>query len=435
MNRVLNKVYKKDDGTIVYVVKTFAIMLAVFFLAVVGATAIPNAWVNKNAEKSIAILRKEGNTSFAYSSQKNDGFSDNIMFSMAENHSKESMNVAAAAMDDSYISNADPSKPTKLSYAWFWHGYTVFLKPALIFFDIHVIRQLIILAFLILVAAVAYQLAKLISVYVALVFIVSLGIFNPPVIMANLEYFSDFAVMFISSIILLYMLQRNASQKAITSLFLAIGGFTIFFDFFTTPIITWGMPLLVYIAYTLKHRQPTSKKLLSSAGWFSVAWAAGYGLIWASKWTLASLILGRNVFRNVFLNTVFYTSPDGMTQSGVATLNYTLREMFRLNIDYALLFKPILLLASLVLLVVLATLVIRRQLRNGDLLVIFVLAGVSAAPFAWMVLSKTHSFIHHWMTHRDFIITTFGVLILVGFLWSRLKITGWMTIGDEKQLK
>lgn len=422
MRKIPRWIYKKDENSLVLALKIFFAMLTLFFVAIVFATAIPNSWVNENAQQSIAVLRSEGNTSFSYSSQKNDGFSDNIMISMSESRSKQSMNVVEAAMEGSYVSNADPENPQARSYERFWHGYVVFLKPLLLLFDINIIRQLTILSFIVLVAVVAYQLAILVSRYVALAFIVSIAIFNPPVIMVNLEYFTTFAVMLLGSIALLYSLQRGVSRKVITSLFLVIGGTTIFFDFLTTPIITWGVPLIIYIAYSLKHGKLNAKKIWTSSVILSIAWLAGYALIWASKWMLASIILQRNIVKNAIETTSYYTSVEG-DKGGASTLVYSLQDMYRLNAEYAALFLPILALSAIFCLFSLILLVKQRRISVQLLALVLLLSLIVLAPLVWMLFARSHSYIHHWMTNRNLIISIFGALVLSGFMWSKIRIT------------
>ncbi len=421
MKKILNRIRKRDENGILLSVKVFFIMLVVFFLADVISTAIPNSWVSRNADQSISVLENEGNTSFAYSSQKNDGFSENIMYSMAETRSKEKMNVVAAAMDDTYVSNADPEKPAEVSYSRFWHGYVVFLKPALIFFDINMIRQLVILTFILLVAAVAYLAARVVSIYAGFAFLIAIAVFNPPVVMVNLEYFSTFAVMLVGSIVLLAALAKDVSFKFIAAIFVAIGGLTIFFDFLTTPIITWGIPLTFYIAHSLKYKKYTPKRFVANVFLLSVAWVAGYALIWLSKWLLASAILGKNVVKDALETTNYYTSSDG-SRSGAATLKYTLEDMFRLNMDYALLFKPVLYVGAIFSSVVFILLAYKKKLTLQNITSTLVLIAMIVSPFIWMFFSKSHSFIHHWMTNRDFIIAVFAILILSGYLWSKLRI-------------
>lgn len=411
------QVFKSHDNTVITAIKVFFIMLCLFFLGVVFATLIPNSWVSSNADKSIDILKEEGNTSFAYSSQKNDGFTDNIMISMSESNSKKVMNPIEAAMDSSYISNANPEKPEQRSYERFWHGYTVLLKPMLVFFDISMIRQLIILAFVVMVAVVAYQLTLVVSRYAGLAFVISIAIFNPPVIMTNMQYFSTFAVMLVGSMVLLYLLQREAKHKAIVSLFLIIGGSTIFFDFLTTPIITWGVPLLIYIAYNINHRKLKIDRLWVNSLVLSIFWLLGYTLIWVSKWLIASVILQRNIIQNALNTTNYYTSADG-AREGAATLVYTIGDMYELNIEYAVLFIPVLVLSIIASITLLIGVVIKKRMNNYTKGVVLLLLLTVVAPFVWMFFARSHSFIHHWMTNRDFIIATLGMLILVGFLWD-----------------
>lgn len=415
---LIGLIYKKNDSTLMYLIKTFVIMVLVFFLSIVAATAIPNSWVNKNAETSIAVLRNEGNTTFAYSSQKNDGFSDGVMISMSQSQSKNNMNFIQAAMDNSYTSTVNPEP---VAYARFWHGYTVVLKPALVFFDIHFIRQFNIIFFMLLVVAVAYQLIRRVSPYVGFMFVMAVAIFNPPVVMSNLEYFTTFAIMMIASLALLYLLNRNSSNKVIMSLFLVIGGTTIFFDFLTSPIITWGVPLLIYVAYVIKNRKYDVKSLILNTILLSLTWALGYGLAWLSKWLIASLILGRNVIHEALSIATYYTSSGGAA-SGMQKVTYKVDEMIRLNVDYALLFTPILNIAIIVSLILLTVLVIRRKMTKKNITVIALLTGISIAPYVWFLFTKSHSFIHHWMTNRNLIITIFGVLLIVGFLWYELDI-------------
>jgi hypothetical protein len=405
-NRIINKI----STNILFFAGIFVAIVAVCFISVCIVSFIPGRLINTNAQKSYDIIQSEGMYPGSLeSSMISDNFTNVVMISEAMNLCKKDTGFIKSAMLSCFISQENNSKGVVFEYPRYWHGYLVFLKPALIFFDIHSIRHLMILVTFILLAVLSYMITKLISKWVALAFILSFALFSPNLVMTNLTFFSVFAISMIASIVLLYTLKKQRRTRDILALFLIIGGATSFFDFLTAPIITLGIPLVLLLAYRIKQSDTIGKSLTLEYFGAIILWFFGYVATWVSKWIIASLILQENVVSQA-IKTVAHRSSNKAPGENITIVDLVIK-----NFSYA----P-LVVATIVILVVafavIAIIVYRQKSdkfahrRLNQSLALFLLTAI--LPVGWILYSKNHSFIHYWMTHRDLIVLIFAMSTL-----------------------
>lgn len=80
---------------------------------------------------------------------------------------------------------------------------------------------------------------------------------------------------------------------------------TSYFDLLTYPLFTWGVPLVWWLVVDKSQEREWYwvKRVISSG----FSWIAGYAVMWAAKWGIATIVLGRNIFESA-LNEVFFRS-------------------------------------------------------------------------------------------------------------------------------
>ena len=77
---------------------------------------------------------------------------------------------------------------------------------------------------------------------------------------------------------------------------LSVGALAAFFDLFTLPILTLGMPLVAVLLYRALTTSQTARRALMTTVVSSALWLAGYAASWSAKWVVSSIALHRNVF-------------------------------------------------------------------------------------------------------------------------------------------
>jgi len=279
----------------------YLLLLALFTTLIIVVHLIPRSAIEPQFQRSARIFIEEGdypkkNTLFGRVLV--DNFTDCYMHNVA--YCADAAHPVDAAMrnyryrDDVHMtvsiehlaSGNTTIKP--FEYGKYWHGYQVFLRPLLTVMDYGKIRTLngIILAILLVTALVL--MARRLSVGIALCFIVSLIVVHSAVIPWSLQFSNCYYLMLVSIIALLGINRLSATRNALLLSFFAIGATTAFFDFLTTPMLTLGVPLAVVVLKDekLSHWRP----LLA----LCAIWLLGYGLMWASKWLMAYLLVGYN---------------------------------------------------------------------------------------------------------------------------------------------
>lgn len=384
--------------------KIFAVFIvapAVFFIAMVLTQLIPNSWVETNVSKSRDIIKSESPYHDAYYVPQthwlagSDGYTDDIF--LRQQIADRSNGIFYGAMMPDYDR--------------YWHGYTIFLRPLLIFFDLSHIRQILILCFIVLLTILVSVISRYISLTVAILFGVALALVNPPVIMISLQYSNMFILMLTLSIILMLLLGKKRSKQEILIFFAAAGCLTSFFDLLTTPSITLGIPLLLYIAYRVKNNQ--HKGILKDILFVSILWGAGYFVAWFAKWLIGSIVLQRNIFADATQKILFWSSDSStITSTDVSAFTVFTDWTNRLVIYWA-----ILIMAAIGLgIALVARFFSKEGFRKLRLPTLLVFVGAALIPVAWIVVARQHSFNHQWFSYRHLVILLFGVSLVIWYI-------------------
>lgn len=377
---------------------------------------LPTGRMLTQADRSLPVFENEG-TSFCWAPEERsarlDGFTDAIMMQTAVYVRDENPMKAAMRNDRMEFSEGklDPAGSLKqyvygnrsgyvVSYARYWHGYLLFLKPLLLFFSLSDIRMMNAAFQLILAAGVLLLAFRKRGLRLALPMGLALLVINPVSTALSMQFSSIYYLTLLGLLIMLLTESWDRSWGYLVFLFLGIG--TAFFDFLTYPACAVGTCLALQ---ALMSRADGKTRLLKTVG-SGAAWAFGYGGMWSGKWLAASLITGTNVLRDA-MEQAQYRSGGEVTaaEGGVsATFGAVLSRNLGVLANPA---AAILVLALLGLLVwLLVTKRCRFALERASLPS---LAIAFAVPFVWYFLLRNHSLVHCWMTYRNLSAAVFAL--------------------------
>lgn len=292
------------------------------------------------------------------------------------------------------------------TYGRYWHGYLLFLKPLLLFFNLSDIRMFnmvlqwgLALSLLIL----AYRKAGLRLVIPLGIAILSL---NPLSTALSFQYSSIYLLTLIACILQLqFELYRKRDGWL---LYLWLGIATAFFDFLTYPPAALGICLIQGLA--LREGRSKEKLAYTIAAGFS--WGIGYGGMWGGKWLAGSLLTGQNILADAVEKVQYRIGAQTVSAEGGSTFTYG--DILLKNIGVYYNAAGLLMLLGLVILVGYLILVKGYRFRPVQSNLAAFL-GVALIPFAWYFVLKNHSGVHYWMTHRNLSITIMALSSFVSF--------------------
>jgi hypothetical protein len=303
------------------------------------------------------------------------------------------------------------------SYARYWHGYMLYLRPLLLFFDYEGIRVVSSFVFFLLYTAAVCLLAKKTGWIYAMGLAGSMVFVKIYILPMSLQFAGVFNLMFMAILAVLLLAGRQPLAGAkMACLFLAIGSLTSFIDLLTAPLITLGVPLLVQLIVYNKQKEASLAASFRMSLRISGLWLAGYGLTWVSKWIIGSIALNRNVIQEAVAAIFFRTQGNDV---------YPLDRYRTLQLNlHGLLSSKELAVALLVLFSGLAIFVLLHR-RCGPMRKHLVFLWVALYPYIWYSFTANHSQIHHWFTYRAQLVSLMGgFAFLAGVVQSNLETRG-----------
>lgn len=287
-------------------------------------------------------------------------------------------------------------------YAYYWHGYVSILRPLLgiiAYDDLRFLNGLLQLLLMFGLTGMVWR--KRGKVYGA-VMLTSYVLLMPVALMFSLQYTWVFYIAMLSTLLLVRRARWAAENQRYIPVFLAIGMLTSYFDLLTYPLVTWGIPLL----WWMMMREPAEKgsdRILETV-LSGISWVLGYGLFWAVKWCLGTLVLRQDVFQ-MALDEIFTRSGVEEKLSlaerfGAAYINWKHYGYF----IYAVILGAWLFWG------------LARYLRKGWAVQnnVFACLLAGASSMVWYLVLANHTLIHHIFTYR---IHSVGILAFLA-IWA-----------------
>ena len=166
---------------------------------------------------------------------------------------------------------------------------------------------------------------------------------------------------------------------------------TSFFDLLTTPIITLGLPLIIYEGLI---KEMSIKKTII----LSCFWAIGYFLFWMTKWMMVSIFTDFDMVTEA-ISQIQYRSIGEVEENTVVILKKILMPIFSLLIILGFLFYLYILKSHN------SSSIIQKIKSNFNLILI------AYYPIVWFLLISNHSFNHFWFTYRSWTVTFFALIL------------------------
>ena len=381
------------------------IMLALFCAALTAAFMIPDKKIEWHQEYSITVLAIEeeweslGNV-FGFHGEPGmlDNTTDRTMMQQTMARDVDGSALRTALYADGYTR--------------YWHGYLTILRPLLVLFQIHQIRYLNVFVILGMFFAVMTLMRRRLGMAEAVGFLISMicaGIITVPL---SMQFMASFVVMMAACIIVL-LGYPFASRDGFILFFLMTGMIINFLDFLTVPLITLGVPLLVYMALDIRHGKGTLACGIVRGAQAALSWGAGYALSWMGKWVIAAAVLDMDVMGQVAFSAGRWTQAEqGKMNGRMDAVIVNFKDFFTFHGMRAMI-VPL----GFALVLAVCALLFRAGLKGKGTAACMLIA--CAAPYVWYFVMCHHSYEHNWFTYRAQVMTLFGAYLAMISLTDR----------------
>ncbi len=404
--------------------RTAAVVLssiAIGFAALLAVYVIPTDNMEKHLSESVETFQREGSgpvSDIMGVETRLDNYTDALMllsaaYSGDESIIDKSINVYRYSLspgEDTVVSliscYGEGTAAVTVAFERFWHGYLLFLKPALWMMNYGQIRLvnaalLAICTGFLIIAMIRKGLRGYIIPY-----ILSILLIDPFAIARSIQYSTVYYVATLASLYMLIKLDAfNDSKCKLYMFFTAVGCATSFFDLLTWPLATFGLPSIIMICTDKAETKAKIRMLIQSLAW----WFTGYIGVWAGKWILATIIGGNNIVLDA-VKTALFRSP--IKDNGGFPLS--LFEVIGDNLRHFI--APA---GAAFILYILFTLFKRFSKNKEDELKADIacnglpLVFLALIPFVWYGFLGNHSYVYHWFTYREMAVSAFALLSIL----------------------
>lgn len=398
-------------------------------ISLCGVYALPTGGsIFHNAQASAITFEKEGETfSWAYGNISGglDDYTDSIMIQKAifpgtghvledalqnpgydylqTNPVKALLNELHGETDGHVIAN----------YGRYWHGYLLYLKPLLLWGTVGQIRMLNGMLQLLLTFYMVSLIREKLGRWYPWAFVFTYLSLNPISLAMSFQYSSMYYLMIGISLWILSKKNLLLHPYEYLYVFTAAGIGTAFFDFLTYPLVSYGIPVTLFLllrnkaGVLMKTWEEIQVTILAG-----LAWCFGYGGMYLSKWLLSWYFIGYNAFQEA-VGQALYRMSDHVVASEVVwpELSCSVGYSILLNVCVMLQNPAIWLLLLFLFLQTVRMYFTKKEKMGGrnTLPIRSALAVVSISPFVWYMVLINHSFLHYWFTFRELSIFIFAM--------------------------
>ncbi len=289
------------------------------------------------------------------------------------------------------------------NYSRYWHGYMIFLRPMLLFFDYSLIRFFLFVVHLSLCAWFLILLNKKCGSYATIAFVATYMICGSFIIPFSIFYSSVTNVTLITGIMLLQFYEKLVKRGWVKYLFLITGILTVFFDLSTFPVVSLGVNLCLHI---LLSKDIKFREILI----LCVMWAIGFLAMWACKWVVASVLTQENAIELAISQAAQRTSSSvaGENDNGLEFVTF----LDVLQVNFERICNPCTIIAFEAILIIAFIVKVLKGNNTLNKSKVICTIFVIAIPIIWYFLVKNHSYVHNWFTFRTLFPLLLGVLLL-----------------------
>jgi hypothetical protein len=401
--------------------KIFLILLILFWGFALLSCLIPEKAVMRNIEQSLKFMDDQPDypQMIIYGNQHRpdyamDGQITNIIYTIDNQDIIKSSLLGRCRMEDNvyvsqwqyvkYNTEHNTLKPN-VNYARYWHGNSYFFRIFYSFTNYNEIKWIIFLITSVLMVAFAMSLYREMGGLKAMMVLIGLFLTNVYVMQFSMQ---QSPVLIITIVISLILFKQMRNKKNPAVLFFVTGAVTTYFDLLTAPLLTLGIPMLIWVS--LRNEENKLKEDLISGVrqliLFGTLWLVAYSGAWAIKIAIAIPFADFDLFSDVKNQVMIRAGNAGISRMAAVEANFNFLPLVYINIA----------------LLVLLTLSILSFNKKGiSKAILFVL--ISTLPYVWFFGAANHSFDHNWFTYRIQAFSISGILLAFNSLiyWEGLN--------------
>lgn len=289
-----------------------------------------------------------------------------------------------------------------IHYPRYWHGSTYVTRILLTFTSYRSVRYLLYLLSTVLLIWCIGRLWTKVSPSVAIAVGFSLLMVNVYVMQFSMQFVPVLLIALGGILWLSYHRQPTVAQSAL--LFGVLGSLTAYFDLLTVPTLTLGLPLVVTVALS-------EEKRIGSALWgvlrLCLWWAGAYVLTWVSKWGIATLLTGENVFASASNQAVLWQ------ENGSHYIGEAFHMVFvKIKWFYVAMLTGLLVVSAAI------------WHRRGLWVQVVQYAVILAIPLLFYLVMPHHTQHHSWFCYRGLAtsLAAFVMMVAVWVDWPRIRV-------------
>ncbi|MEG2022185.1 MAG: hypothetical protein RR087_10445, partial [Oscillospiraceae bacterium] len=314
----------------------------------------------------------------------------------------------------------------------YWLGASALCRILFSFGTLAEVRQLMLFVFSLIMFLFLVGISKKINAATSLAVLVGLLMVNIWLVPFSLAFSITFFIMFMVCLFVLYYKKEYSYSK----LLFITGILTAFFDWMSTPIITFAFPVLIIIVLQMKNNENYKFKCCAkqSIG-MGCGWIAGYGTTVLSKWLIGSIVLKQNIFA-IGLGRL----DAGVSNTIQGEEAFTFFDIVKASIrDNFYAMYPIsgtpdkrefILMFAVILIMVVVACIFHKPLNKLWFAAVVMVIG--AAPYVWFVALKGHCHIHYWFTYRSQAVSVAALFIACSLAVDREKFAAFHKKNKDK---
>lgn len=207
------------------------------------------------------------------------------------------------------VRSLDGQSPVRLAlvedYPRYWHGYVLIMRPLLAIFEYKDLEIFFSYLLIMLAIGIAAGIGKRKGALYAAAFGTSFLMLMPMIVGICTQYLWIALIAYGGVLVFMKWEDRLEKQDRYLFFFLILGILTVYFDFLTYPIFTWGIVAVWWLVLEKKER--SVREALRFVVLSAISWAIGYVGMWIGKWVVGSILLHENLFRDAVWQILFRT--------------------------------------------------------------------------------------------------------------------------------
>lgn len=307
-------------------------------------------------------------------------------------------------LHDFYTAVKNKAAPNT-SYEHYCMGFRAIVRSLLAVMPYMDMRQCILWAFCLLLGAVLlriYQSSQ--NFFLSLGFMFTVSQMNPTVISGCFQYATCFIIAFAG---MLACFSRKKRRISTGMLFFLLGAVTQYLDYYTVPILTFGLPMLAFLIRSQSENDRTP--LLGGDGMrqilkLFVCWFSAYVLTWLTKLVLASLFTEANALLSAFERIQLWLIQPSSDGSILRTIPLALFYCAINVVDVVPLIAEAVFFIAYIVRIVRIRATKRVLFENAPYLL------TAFLPLLWIVVSAKPSYEHMWFQYRGLCVTMYGLI-------------------------